>query len=114
MTTPSFVSLRSEELLSVGPTFKQGSVVATIAELEALFGPPQYFDPTGGSSSTLEWDVRFADGVLATIYDTYDDIDWVAQDTPLPQKQEWSIGGSSQMAAIYIKNLLTSSKASAS
>jgi len=84
-------------LEETGATSHQGEVVTTRRILEETFGPPSFDDPTGSSlaPSTVEWDLQFSDGTLATIYDT-EIIDAATGEIVTPSSDgfyEWHIGG---------------------
>jgi hypothetical protein len=64
----------------------------TRRELEAIFGPPSYFDANGGADGkvTTEWCLLINDDTVATIYD------WKRYEDGAPgmdEKCEWNIGG---------------------
>ncbi len=64
----------------------QGKVYTTYADLVGCFGEPQgAFDDY---KQTCCWDIKFADGVVATIYD------WkTGMSTPPQEPYNWHIGG---------------------
>jgi hypothetical protein len=84
-------------LEQIGITSRQGDITSTRRILEETFGPPTFDDPAGSrlSSSTVEWDLQFSDGVVAAIYDT-DVIDSATGEVITPgadELYEWHIGG---------------------
>lgn len=85
-------------------TSLQGHIIASFAELQAMFGPP--LPESDGYKVSTEWHLRFFPsdgGVEATIYDyndtsLYDDgLPSVEEFRALPQ-YEWHIGGTSRAA----------------
>ena len=74
----------------------QGSVVTTYKHLVSVFGPPHC---EGDDKTTVEWRVKFSDGVLASIYD------WKAYKTP-KGLFNWSIGGYDKKASENVKMVL--------
>ena len=73
----------------------QGTIQASIAQLEQAFGEPLRFLEGGGAQTSREWHIRFDDDTVATIYD------W--QKTALGAAPEdvlvWRIGGMKREAA---------------
>ena len=70
-------------------TSMQGEIIATRAELVAVFGEPNYTGDMFAKVQT-EWDLTFTDGTVATIYD------WKRyEDGPagLREAYSWHIGG---------------------
>ena len=72
-------------------TSLKGEFCITYAELVEIFGAPDYGPHATGDKVTCEWDLKFEDDTVATIYD------WKMNDTPMG-KYEWHIGGYSQAA----------------
>ena len=104
---PTFRHIKLEE---VGITSHQGEIAATRRNLEEIFGPPTFDEPSGTSlvSSTVEWDLQFSDGTVATIYDT-DIIDDVTAGIITPgadELYEWHIGGRGPDAVARILSVL--------
>jgi hypothetical protein len=60
-------ALRFERGGNASGTFRQGSIPSTltVADLEAVFGKSE----GPGDKSEFEWTIRFADGLVATVYD---------------------------------------------
>lgn len=86
-------------------TSKQGYTTDICrAELEEIFGTPKEFD--AHDKTTTEWDIRFADGTIGTIYD------WKRDCEPdFYEDFEWNIGGNDIMAAIHINDLIEAYRA---
>ncbi len=70
----------------------QGYINTSYADLVACFGEPQ-----GGFDDYKQdvcWDIKFADGVVATIYNWKDGPNYCGEDgTPVEYIREWHIGG---------------------
>lgn len=82
----------------INGTYLQGEIVTTRAEIEAVFGPPNYEgDPT--DKVITEWDITFDDGTVATVYD------WKRYDegpVGMHESYSWHIGGASNDAVDYV------------
>jgi hypothetical protein len=69
----------------------QGEITAGYAELVSLFGRPHDGD---GYKVDAEWDVRFEDGTVATIYNWKNGKNYYGEDgTPTEQITDWHVGG---------------------
>lgn len=72
-------------------TSLQGRIDATHKELCAIFGQPHGGD---GYKVDAEWNVRFGDGTIATVYNWKDGKNYNGEDgTPVEQIKEWHVGG---------------------
>lgn len=72
----------------INGTHLQGTFWGTRREIEAVFGKPNFEDE--GDKVTTEWDITFANGTVATIYD------WKRYEYGAPamdEEEEWHIGG---------------------
>lgn len=72
-------------------TSLKGEFRITYAELVEIFGAPDSGPHDSDDKVTCEWDLKFEDDTVATIYD------WKMNDTPIGE-YEWHIGGYSQAA----------------
>ena len=79
----------------INGTSLMGYVLTTYERIVEVFGEPV----GGGDKSTAEWDITFADGKVATIYD------WKEYSTPMGLYQ-WHIGGRSKEVVGRIEALL--------
>jgi hypothetical protein len=69
----------------------QGEITAGYAELVSLFGKPHEGD---GYKVDAEWDIRFEDGTVATIYNWKSGKNYCGEDgTPTEQITDWHVGG---------------------
>jgi hypothetical protein len=69
----------------------QGEITAGYAELVSLFGKPHDGD---GYKVDAEWDIRFEDGTVATIYNWKNGKNYCDKDgTPTEQITDWHVGG---------------------
>lgn len=91
------IARRETDGVDISGTFKQGTVNASLNELRRHFGQPD----TGYPKSTFHWQVRFADGTVATIYDYYGSNRHVGED----EDAEWSVGGRSKEAVELLQFL---------
>lgn len=91
------ITRRTTEGVDIGLTNKQGVLTASIDELRRHFGEPD----TGYPKSTFHWQVRFADGTVATIYDYYES----NRHADSGEQVQWSIGGRSEDAVEILQFL---------
>lgn len=93
-------------------TSLQGYVTAQYSQLVAIFGEPSK-DVDGYKVST-EWEITFANGVEATIYD-YKDTNLYSDELPTPDAfraateqtpYEWHIGGYDKSAVALVLETL--------
>ena len=87
----------------------QGSVIATGAELRAIFGEPGQGD---GHKVAWQWDLLFSDGTYATIYDwkvcnTYDSNRGWTPVQLLEFNHDWHVGGTSPRARELVQQFVT-------
>jgi hypothetical protein len=83
----------------INGTYLQGEIITTRAEIEAVFGPPNYEDSDPTDKVITEWDITFDDGTVATIYD------WKRYDegpVGMHESYSWHIGGASNDAVDYV------------
>lgn len=81
-------------------TSYQGDIAADYATLVRLFGPPDFGpDDRWGDKVTCEWCLRWADGMITTIYD------YKTERTPRGL-YAWHIGGRNKLAAERIRDYL--------
>lgn len=67
-----------------------GYITTTRKHIESVFGKPSWDKPSWDGKVTTEWDIEFADGTVATIYD------WKRYEEGAPayeETYEWHIGG---------------------
>jgi hypothetical protein len=67
-------------------TFLQGCIETTYQKLCEVFGEPTVYDLDSDEKTHAEWDIRFEDGTIATVYD------WKNYCDP-EDVEEWMIGG---------------------
>lgn len=77
--------------IDINGTCLQGEITAGYDELVGLFGKPHDGD---GYNVDAEWDIRFEDGTVATIYNWKNGKNYYGEDgTPTEQITDWRIGG---------------------
>ena len=81
-------------------TSYKGKVNITYAELVEIFGAPDRGPHDLGDKVTCNWELKFDDGTVATIYD------WKMSDTPMGE-YEWHIGGHSLTAVDRVVDCIT-------
>ena len=85
---------------NIGGTSNQGSIEATYDQLVAVFGDPLNGpDDVEGDKVSCEWDMKFKDGTIATIYDYKE-----GGVTPRGL-YDWSIGGKSFKAVSLVRRV---------
>lgn len=79
-------------------TSLQGYVTTTFEKLNRIFGEPLY--PNSGDGKVIcEWVIEWEDGTISTIYC------WKVGKVPTEEYQ-WHIGGYSQKAVEYVKEMM--------
>lgn len=77
---------------NVNMTSLQGYIRTSYADLVGCFGEPT--DCYDDYKSDAGWDITFADGVVATVYNWKDGPNYCGADgTPVEYIREWHIGG---------------------
>jgi hypothetical protein len=79
-------------------TSLKGRVDVPYGRIETHFGRP--LGESGDGKVQAEWQVQFADGKVATIYD------WKEYDTPREQVRDWHIGGHDDEVVFRIQSIL--------
>jgi len=82
----------------------QGYITADYAVLKKVFGKPGVGD---GYKTDAEWELKFSDGVYATIYNYKDGKNYNgASGTPKTQITDWHVGGMSSRAVRNVEQML--------
>jgi hypothetical protein len=76
-------------------TSLMGYVTNTYERLVAVFGEPD--GPSGDGKVQVEWDLRFADGTVVTIYD------WKQYDVDVKDVIKWNVGGRTTQAVTLVE-----------
>ena len=98
---PSPFPFKTESYRNSGGTSRQGELDGYFREdIEKVFGPPVYDEPSADGKVQMEWVIEFPDGTIATIYD-YKQYDVATEDIDY-----WSIGGHKPLAAYYVKKVM--------
>jgi hypothetical protein len=87
----------------------QGYIQSSYTSLVAVFGEPTYLDDDTDEKVNVEWEIRFEDGTIATIYN-WKDYDGGAECWADPQYY-WHIGGFGQRAVELVSQVLQSNQA---
>lgn len=85
-------------------TCLQGYISATYQQLVAVFGEPDYTDPSGDGKVNTEWEMYTEEYGPVTIYD-WKDYDGGARSRS-GEVYEWHIGGKQKSAVWYIQDKL--------
>ena len=65
-------------------------------QIENIFGPPTYSDPSSDNKVQVEWDIKFDNGVRASIYD------YKQYGVDPGEIEYWSIGGNSPESSFEV------------
>ena len=94
----------NDTYIDVDGTCLQGRVGADYKQLVRLFGQPTEGD---GCKTDAEWEVKFSDGVVATIYNWKDGHNFCGEGGKDTNKiKRWNVGGRSQSAIVNVLNIL--------
>lgn len=66
------------------------------SDIERVFGPPSYSEGSGDGKVQVEWDIKFENGVRASIYD------YKQYDIDIYDIDYWSVGGNSPESATEV------------
>ena len=98
---PSPFPFKTGNYRNTGGTSRQGELDGYHRDdIEKVFGPPVYDEPSPDGKVQMEWVIEFPDGTVATIYD-YKQYDVATEDIDY-----WSIGGHKPLAAYYVKKAM--------
>lgn len=105
MTALSFKTHNEVAGISIGNTSLQGYVQANFSDLVELFGTQMDGDEY---KTDAEWWVKFDDGVVATIYNYKDGINYMGEEEGIPTEEitNWHVGGKTNEAFRRVKSLL--------
>lgn len=100
MNALDFVTHNNAEI-DTGSSHLQGRIKATFRELCSVFGKPHDAD---GYKSDAEWDLRFGDGTVASIYNWKDGPNYCGEHgTPVERINEWHVGGHDSKAFEHVE-----------
>lgn len=78
---------------------------ASREELELAFGDPSFEGASFDGKTTLEWDLVFADGTIATVYD------WKRSEKPLRGEWiRWNVGGRHSLAVAHVDDAIRAAR----
>ena len=87
--------------IEVSGTYLQGHITATYDELVKAFGEPE----EGCDKVMAEWNIKFADGTIATIYD------WKNYHLKTAESvTDWHVGGFTGLSVVLVDEVLINSK----
>lgn len=87
--------------INANGTSLKGKLVSTREELTKVFGKPEFYGE--GNKITVEWKIKFDNGLIATIYD------WKRYEKGLPSENElyeWHIGGMSYDVVSLVRDMI--------
>jgi hypothetical protein len=87
--------------IKVSGSCLQGHITATYDELVKAFGEPE----EGCDKVKAEWNIKFADGTIATIYD------WKNYHLETAESvTDWHVGGFTGLSVVLVDEVLINSK----
>jgi hypothetical protein len=93
----------NDKHISTGGTHLIGYVSTSYEKLVETFGPPM----NGHYKTDAEWDIKFSDGMVATIYNWKNGKNYLGDDGyDLHEINSWHIGGLKPQVKVRIKFLL--------
>jgi len=93
------------ENIKTSGTHLQGYVQTDYNRLVELFGTPSEYGD--GHKTDAEWEVRFEDGTVATIYNYKTGKNYLGSDgLEVTEIDEWNVGGFNENSVNYIKGVL--------
>jgi hypothetical protein len=97
----SYVTHNEQDDIWVEGSHLQGYIKAKYTELVALFGKPTDGD---GYKVDAEWNVKFDDGIVASIYNYKDGPNYCGPDgVPVHKITDWHIGGTTKRAVDQVQ-----------
>ena len=94
----------NDEQINTNGTHLQGYITVDYNKLCDLLGKSQNFD---GYKSDWEWDIEFADGTVATIYNWKNGPNYGYEGVTADTIKEWNVGGFNQQALKNVKEILS-------
>jgi len=95
----------NEAEIETSGTHLQGHIQANYADLVETFGQPHNLE--GGYKTDAEWDVCFADGTRATIYNWKNGKNYCGENgLELHEIQDWNVGGFDKFAVERVLRVL--------
>ena len=105
--TMQFITHNEDDSINSNMTCLRGHITTSYANLVEVFGEPlkEGFDDY---KSDAEWVVQFEDGLVATIYNYKNGINYCGTEhgTPTQSIKDWNIGGHDVAVVAYIKEAL--------
>ena len=102
---PSFVTHNQDNSIKVNGTHLQGYVDVSYERLVSLFGEPHCGD---GYKVDAEWEIRFDDGLVATIYNYKNGKNYCgSMGLELDEISDWHIGGHDKAVVERVKAILS-------
>jgi hypothetical protein len=102
-----FITHNEDDSIITNMTCLRGHITTSYANLVDVFGEPMK-DGFDDYKSDAEWIVQFEDGLVATIYNYKNGINYCGseQGTPTHMIKDWNIGGHDVAVVTYIKDAL--------
>ena len=101
--TPPFIT-HNDNVVNCGGTSLVGYITVSYEKLVNTFGEPNNSD---GYKVDAEWDIKFADGTIATIYNWKNGKNYIGCDgTDVEEITDWHIGGVNELSKIKVEEIL--------
>jgi len=102
---PSFITHNQDDNICINGTHLQGYVDTSYQRIVSVFGEPCTGD---GYKVDAEWEVRFNDGSVATIYNWKDGKNYCgSMGLELDEIRDWHIGGHDKAVVERVKAILS-------
>jgi hypothetical protein len=100
----NFKTHNEKKSIATCGTCLQGYITVSYSTLKRIFGKPTVGD---GHKTDAEWEIEFADGTVATIYNYKDGKNYCGSEGTAKTKiTEWHIGGKAQKAVELVTELI--------
>lgn len=104
--TMQFITHNEDDSISTNMTCLRGHITSTYANLVDVFGEPMK-DGFDDYKSDAEWVVQFEDGLVATIYNYKNGMNYCGSEgTPTHRITDWNIGGHDTAVVAHIIDAL--------
>jgi hypothetical protein len=100
----NFITHNEKKSINIGNTSLQGYVTVGYSTLKRIFGKPTVGDKY---KTDAEWEIEFADGTVATIYNYKDGKNYCGSEGTAKTKiTQWHIGGRTKRAVALVTELI--------
>ena len=94
--------------IGTGGTCYQGEIIVSYEEIISIFGKSaDWYNNCDGEKIDAEWNIKFSDGKVATIYNWKNGINYLGKNgIPLKYITHWNIGGKTDDVVERINNII--------